>query len=336
MRASTERRLGGLSGFCRLVAAELERLAVDGRILLRGDAFATVARLLAADAGERRLLKRYLDDLTGVGFLAVEGTSLRVGFPDEQGPRPTRRASVDRAPAAPAPSPAAPPPPAEPVSTATATTHEAVPSRAPDEPVPPAAPPPPSPTATDVTPAAGAPVQRALFEEPAAGQAPKAPAKRAAKSKSPEGPLPFKVPEALAALEAAAGSSRFVAGEARDVSPGMVIQIQRRIRAYPTLAEWTTCGEWIAGGGHWKTARGDVLDAGWVASTDFGPSMGKARAWKTAGGAAAAVGAGGAVRPIAPRDPARRGYAQPSPSASFTDDGDGVARTAPRAAGGGV
>ena len=26
-----------------------------------------------------------------------------------------------------------------------------------------------------------------------------------------------------------------------------------------------------------------------------------------------------------PRDPARRGYAQPSPSASFTDDGDGVA-----------
>ena len=54
MRASTERRLGGLSGFCRLVAAELERLAVDGRILLRGDAFATVARLLAADAARDR------------------------------------------------------------------------------------------------------------------------------------------------------------------------------------------------------------------------------------------------------------------------------------------
>lgn len=303
MTPSTRRRLAHLTGFCVLVAVELDRLAADGSILLKGDALSTVARLLGADVGERRLLKRYLEQLIGLGFLRVESERLAVGFVSDAttapaGMRTGSGRSEPRVETA-APSPAAGPRAlSEPVPQAAVEEMATAPATVPETPAPPVA-------AAPAAPAARA--QGMLFDDEPAAPAKK---KRAQVSKSPDGPLPFLIAQALEALARTAGPDRFVAGEPRDVGKVAAIQITRQIRRYPTLEQWQSLGHWLASGLYWKAEKGP-LGPQWVAGGDFNDAMAKARAWAAAG------------QPSG-RATGRRGYALPS--TDFGDDGEGMAR----------
>lgn len=145
------------------------------------------------------------------------------------------------------------------------------------------APPPPSPAdpsggvAAGLRPQSnGAPAADTLLDlGPAVG--PSKPAK--APKRPTANPLPFSIADALRTLAVASGG-RFVAGESRDMTGGVAVQITAAIRAYPDLAEWQTLGEWLAAGAMpWMPS----LVLSWAGSTGLRSGMAASRDWHANG-----------------------------------------------------
>lgn len=335
-----------LPALCRGLAAELLKLCDDeGRIDVGDEApVAVVCRMLGAHTGERRLIREYLPDLIRDGYIAHEGRALVVrNFAaaqhpcrDEESTKPARvgRESTTNAtrtehesdasrarvgnesttkgdvtprkvsshvslPSFPLREDSDDSPIGESASATAATTAAK------------ASPPAPAASKAEPTPPAGTPPPGATGKLPGLdGTDPVAPkAKRRPPKPAAEPVLPFTIAAALDAL-ATAAAGRFVTGEPRDYGErGTCIQITAKIKKYPTLAEWTVCGAYLAAGGlgFIREALGPL----WVAGASFGQAMGAARAWDADGRGAVEIARPGARRSSS---------TAPSPAAAFAPD----------------
>ncbi|MDO9016586.1 MAG: hypothetical protein Q8S73_38470 [Deltaproteobacteria bacterium] len=105
-----------------------------------------------------------------------------------------------------------------------------------------------------------------------------APDPKPAKAAPPRA-LPFTIGEALDAL-AAPSAGRFVRGEARDIDKKTAVPLVAMVKAYPTLAEWTLVGEWLAAG---AMAHCPTLGLTWACSSGLRSAMALARDWSAKG-----------------------------------------------------
>lgn len=117
--------------------------------------------------------------------------------------------------------------------------------------------------------------QRLLAEAKARTKAEKDAADARREASNPR--LPFRAWAALQAIEASS-AGQFVAGEERDVG-SYAMPVEKHIRVYGDLEDWTRLGRWLAYGDH--TYR-SALGVAWAASGALRDAMARARAWDAA------------------------------------------------------
>lgn len=104
---------------------------------------------------------------------------------------------------------------------------------------------------------------------------------KAKRPKADNGPMPFKVDDAIAAI-AAAAPRRFVVGERAKWDGGWVIGLNKLVRRFPDLSTWSLVGAWLEAGfgGGPPSATFSVR---WAAGSSFTDAVGKAQAWDASG-----------------------------------------------------